>query len=128
MQLDSSSFKLQWKAPDGLPLHYLMRVEQGKGPLALALKNFRLPGQVFLTGKAIVMQKNTGTTQMSELLQQLTRCFSDRDATTVAQEQRLHWQSWLLPVTGIRRWSEDPCYHDVFLLMRDEMNKSPRRG
>ncbi|HIA9543457.1 TPA: hypothetical protein ACWSXC_005825, partial [Klebsiella pneumoniae] len=39
---------------DGLPLHYLMRVEQGKGPLALlALKNYRLPGQVFLTGKAI---------------------------------------------------------------------------
>lgn len=53
-QLDSSSFMLQWQAPDGLPLHYLMRVEQGKGPLALlALKNFRLPGQVFLTGKAI---------------------------------------------------------------------------
>ncbi|WP_324065369.1 type VI secretion IcmF C-terminal domain-containing protein, partial [Klebsiella pneumoniae] len=44
-QLDSSSFKLQWQAPDGLPLHYLMRVEQGKGPLALlTLKNFRLPG------------------------------------------------------------------------------------
>lgn len=53
-QLDSSSFMLQWQAPDGLPLHYLMRVEQGKGPLALlALKNYRLPGQVFLTGKAI---------------------------------------------------------------------------
>lgn len=51
-QLDSSSFKLQWQAPDGLPLHYLMRVEQGKGPLALlTLKNFRLPGQLFLTEK-----------------------------------------------------------------------------
>jgi type VI secretion system protein ImpL len=30
-QLDSSSYKVQWRAPDGLPLHYLMRVEQGKG-------------------------------------------------------------------------------------------------
>ncbi|EEJ1822184.1 type VI secretion protein VasK [Salmonella enterica] len=53
-QLDSSSFKLLWKAPDGLPLNYLLRVEQGKGPLALLeLKNFRLPGQVFLTGKGV---------------------------------------------------------------------------
>lgn len=52
-QLDSSNFKLLWKAPDGLPLNYQMRVEQGKGPLALLeLKNFQLPGQVFLTGKA----------------------------------------------------------------------------
>ncbi|ECI6680383.1 type VI secretion protein VasK [Salmonella enterica subsp. enterica] len=53
-QLDSSNFKLLWKAPDGLPMNYLMRVEQGKGPLALLeLKNFRLPGQVFLTGKGV---------------------------------------------------------------------------
>lgn len=60
-QLDSSSFKLQWQAPDGLPLHYLMRVEQGKGPLALlTLKNFRLPGQVFLTEKGAADRREYG--------------------------------------------------------------------
>ncbi len=52
--VDSSTFKVVWKAQDGLPLNYLLRVEQGKGPLALLeLKNFRLPGQVFLTGKSM---------------------------------------------------------------------------
>ncbi|MBB0830178.1 hypothetical protein G7N22_14995 [Escherichia coli] len=46
--------KVVWKAQDGLPLNYLLRVEQGKGPMALLeLKNFRLPGQVFLTGKSM---------------------------------------------------------------------------
>lgn len=60
-QLDSSSFKLQWQAPDGLPLHYLMRVEQGKGPLALlTLKNFRLPGQLFLTEKGAADRREYG--------------------------------------------------------------------
>ena len=33
--VDSSTFKVVWKAQDGLPLNYLLRVEQGKGPLAL---------------------------------------------------------------------------------------------
>lgn len=52
--VDSSTFKVVWKAQDGLPLNYLLRVEQGKGPLALLeLKNFRLPGQVFLTGRSM---------------------------------------------------------------------------
>ncbi len=52
--VDSSTFKVVWKAQDGLPLNYLLRVEQGKGPMALLeLKNFRLPGQVFLTGKSM---------------------------------------------------------------------------
>ncbi|HAM4292174.1 TPA: type VI secretion protein VasK [Escherichia coli] len=32
--VDSSTFKVVWKAQDGLPLNYLLRVEQGKGPLA----------------------------------------------------------------------------------------------
>ncbi len=45
---------MEWKAQDGLPLNYLLRVEQGKGPMALLeLKNFRLPGQVFLTGRSM---------------------------------------------------------------------------
>ncbi|GHK56952.1 hypothetical protein KPZU09_66880 [Klebsiella pneumoniae] len=66
---------------------------------------------------------------MSELLQQLTRnCFSDRDATAVAQEQAALWQSWLLPVTEDSPVGEDPGYHDDFLLMRDEMNKSTAQG
>lgn len=66
---------------------------------------------------------------MSELLQQLTRnCFSDRDATAVAQEQAAQWQSWLLPVTEDSPVGEDPGYHDDFLLMRDEMNKSTAQG
>lgn len=52
--VDSSTFKVVWKAQDGLPLNYLLRVEQGKGPMALLeLKNFRLPGQVFLTGRSM---------------------------------------------------------------------------
>ncbi|MDB6985099.1 type VI secretion IcmF C-terminal domain-containing protein, partial [Escherichia coli] len=52
--VDSSTFKVEWKAQDGLPLNYLLRVEQGKGPMALLeLKNFRLPGQVFLTGRSM---------------------------------------------------------------------------
>ncbi|EIQ27080.1 hypothetical protein SB96558_3553 [Shigella boydii 965-58] len=52
--VDSSTFKVVWKAQDGLPLNYLLRVEQGKGPLALLeLKNFRLPGQVFLTSRSM---------------------------------------------------------------------------
>ncbi len=35
--------------PDGLPLHYLMRVEQGKRAVGAAgVENLRLPGQVFL--------------------------------------------------------------------------------
>ncbi len=52
---------------------------------------------------------------MSELLQQLTRnCFSDRDATAVAQEQAALWQSWLLPVTEDSPVGEDPGYHDDF--------------
>ncbi len=65
-----------------------------------------------------------------ELLQQLTRnCFSDRDATAVAQEQAALWQSWLLPVTEDSPVGEDPGYHDDFLLMRDEMGTNPpRRG
>lgn len=29
--VDSSTFKVVWKAQDGLPLNYLLRVEQGKG-------------------------------------------------------------------------------------------------
>ena len=66
---------------------------------------------------------------MSELLQQLTRnCFSDRDATAVAQEQAALWQSWLLPVTEDSPVGEDPGYHDDFLLMRDDMNKSTAQG
>lgn len=60
-QLDSSSYKVQWRAPDGLPLHYLMRVEQGKGPMALlALKNFRLPQQIFLTGNVMAEVQEQG--------------------------------------------------------------------
>lgn len=60
-QLDSSSYKVQWCAQDGLPLHYLMRVEQGKGPMALlALKNFRLPAQIFLTGNVMAGAQDQG--------------------------------------------------------------------
>ncbi|GJL38587.1 hypothetical protein TUM17576_54070 [Enterobacter hormaechei] len=52
---------MQWRAPDGLPLHYLMSVEQGKGPMALlALKNFRLPQQIFLTGNAMAEVQEQG--------------------------------------------------------------------
>lgn len=59
--VDSSTFKVVWKAPDNLPLHYLMRVEQGKGPMALLeLKNFRLPGRVFLTGKTMQDMEDYG--------------------------------------------------------------------
>lgn len=29
--VDSSTFKVVWKAQDGLPLNYLLRVERGKG-------------------------------------------------------------------------------------------------
>lgn len=60
-QLDSSSYKVLWRAPDGLPLHYLMRVEQGKGPMALlALRNFRLPQQIFLTGNVMAESQEQG--------------------------------------------------------------------
>ena len=52
---------------------------------------------------------------MSELLQQLTRnCFSDRDATAVAQEQTAQWQSWLLPVTEDSPVGEDPAIMTIF--------------
>ncbi|MGQ4133886.1 type VI secretion IcmF C-terminal domain-containing protein, partial [Escherichia coli] len=52
--VDSSTFKVEWKAQDGLPLNYLLRVEQVKGPMALLeLKNFRLPGQEFLTVRSM---------------------------------------------------------------------------
>ncbi|AEX50499.1 putative membrane protein [Rahnella aquatilis CIP 78.65 = ATCC 33071] len=48
-QIDSSTFRLVWKAPDGLPLNYLMRTEAGEGPLALlALKGFKMPQSIFL--------------------------------------------------------------------------------
>lgn len=61
---------------------------------------------------------------MSELLQQLARsCFTDRDATAIAREQAVLWQSWLLRVTEDSPVGEDPGYHDDFLLMRDEVNK-----
>lgn len=100
--VDSSTFKVVWKAQDGLPLNYLLRVEQGKGPLALLeLKNFRLPGQVFLTGRSMKDAEEYGKTPMSELLQKLTRsCFADRDALDVARTQAALWQTWLLPVTA----------------------------
>ena len=84
------TFKVVWKAQDGLPLNYLLRVEQGKGPLALLeLKNFRLPGQVFLTGKSMKdVEEYGGRRRWSELLQKLTRsCFADRDALDVARTQ-----------------------------------------
>jgi hypothetical protein len=38
----------------------------------LALKNFRLPQQIFLTGNVMAECKNRESTRMSELLQQLT--------------------------------------------------------
>ncbi|KHH20318.1 hypothetical protein PU63_11785 [Escherichia coli] len=37
--VDSSTFKVVWKAQDGLPLNYLLRVEQGKS-VAESLCNF----------------------------------------------------------------------------------------
>lgn len=46
--IDSSRYQLMWRAPDGLPLNYVLRTELGKGPLALLeLKGFRLPETIF---------------------------------------------------------------------------------
>ncbi len=61
-QIDSSTFRLVWKAPDGLPLNYLMRTEAGEGPLALlALKGFKMPESIFLPPPASA--NNAGDTQ-----------------------------------------------------------------
>ena len=47
--LDSSRYQVEWDAPDGRPLRYVMRTQAGNGPLALlALRRFTLPEQVFL--------------------------------------------------------------------------------
>ena len=69
--VDSSTFKVVWKAQDGLPLNYLLRVEQGKGPMALLeLKNFRLPGQGIPDWEEHEgCGRISGKTPMSELLQ-----------------------------------------------------------
>ncbi|WP_262500003.1 ImcF-related family protein [Photorhabdus heterorhabditis] len=41
-------YQLTFNAPDGLPLTWDLRTEQGKGPLVLlGLKGFRLPSQIF---------------------------------------------------------------------------------
>ncbi|MEQ2026264.1 ImcF-related family protein [Xenorhabdus szentirmaii] len=47
--IDSSRYQLEWVAPDGLPLKYILRTELGEGPLELLkLRNFVLPSQIFL--------------------------------------------------------------------------------
>lgn len=47
--VDSSTYRLSWKAPDNNRLNIMLRTENGQGPLALlALKGFRLPQQVFV--------------------------------------------------------------------------------
>ncbi|WP_387795606.1 ImcF-related family protein [Photorhabdus sp. RM125S] len=46
--LDGGRYRLTFNAPDGLPLSWDLRTEQGKGPLVLlGLKGFRLPAQIF---------------------------------------------------------------------------------
>ncbi|MEN5017999.1 ImcF-related family protein [Erwinia sp. Eh17-17] len=47
--LDASRSQLVWLTPEGDPLKVILRSELGEGPLALLkLRNFRLPGQIFL--------------------------------------------------------------------------------
>lgn len=52
-QLDSSRWRLNWKMPSGETLNLILRSQSGAGPLdLLKLRRFKLPAQIFITGKA----------------------------------------------------------------------------
>lgn len=53
----------------------------------------------------------------------ITRCLGERDALSVAREQAVHWQPWLLPISTESPVGEDPGYDDDFQRMREEINK-----
>nr|WP_231617171.1 ImcF-related family protein [Erwinia sorbitola] len=50
----NSSWQLNWNAPDGRKLNYVLRTEAGEGPLALLkLRNFVLPEAIFQTTASV---------------------------------------------------------------------------
>ncbi|AUG07148.1 type VI secretion system protein TssA [Pseudomonas sp. S09G 359] len=53
----------------------------------------------------------------------IARCLGERDALSVAREQALQWQPWLLPISAESAVGEDPGYDDDFQRMREEVNK-----
>ncbi|WP_205925055.1 type VI secretion system ImpA family N-terminal domain-containing protein, partial [Pseudomonas viridiflava] len=53
----------------------------------------------------------------------IARCLGERDALSVAREQAVQWQPWLLPISAEFPVGEDPGYDDDFQRMREEVNK-----
>ncbi|GKX61850.1 type VI secretion protein VasK [Pragia fontium] len=52
-QLDSSRYRLEWKAEDGKSLNYILRAQTYAGPLELLkLRGFVLPSNVFVTSRS----------------------------------------------------------------------------
>ena len=67
-QLDRSQWMISFTAPDGRTLQWVLRLQLGKGPLALlALRGFTLPDQIFSVDSAAMAQAlmaNTGNSDM----------------------------------------------------------------
>ncbi|GKX60738.1 ImcF-related family protein [Leminorella grimontii] len=52
-QIDSSRYRVTWRAEDGKNLTYILRAQSYSGPLELLkLRNFRLPASVFVTASS----------------------------------------------------------------------------
>ncbi|MBW1252765.1 type VI secretion IcmF C-terminal domain-containing protein, partial [Pantoea allii] len=56
-QLDRSQWMMNFNAPDGRTLQWVLRSQLGKGPLALLeLRGFTLPDQIFSVDSAVMAQ------------------------------------------------------------------------
>lgn len=63
-QLDSTRYRVVWKADDGSDLNYILRVQSNSGPVELlGLKGFTLPANVFVTSRTPMMPNASGDTQ-----------------------------------------------------------------
>ena len=60
-QLDRSQWMMSYTAPDGSTLQWVLRSQLGNGPLALlALRNFKLPEQIFSVDPTVAAQAISG--------------------------------------------------------------------